>query len=93
MTRRLVDVAQDIIVREEDCEDTEGVYLYREDSDAIGHSYALRVEGRTTVETLKDPDTKEVIVKKGILISKTQAKAIERWAAWKVTMIQYRIPP
>ena len=78
LTRRLVDVAQDIIVREEDCEDTEGVYLYREDSDAIGHSYALRVEGRTTVETLKDPDTKEVIVKKGILISKAQAKAIER---------------
>ena len=77
LTRRLVDVSQDIIVREEDCEDTEGVYLYREDSDAISHSYAARIEGRTVIESLKDPETKEVIVKKGTLINKEQAKIIE----------------
>ncbi len=77
LTRRLVDVAQDIIVREEDCADTEGVYLYREDSDAIGQSYAVRVEGRVTVEALKDPKTKEVLVKKGALILREQGKEIE----------------
>jgi len=77
LTRRLVDVAQDIIVREEDCHDEEGVYLYREDSDTIGHSYAARVEGRTVIENLVDPETKEVIVKKNTLINKEQAKVIE----------------
>ncbi|MBI2439054.1 MAG: DNA-directed RNA polymerase subunit beta' [Candidatus Moranbacteria bacterium] len=77
LTRRLVDVAQDIIVREEDCKDSEGVYLYREDSDAIGQSYAARIEGRVTLEAVKDPETKEVIVKKGVLITKVDAKSIE----------------
>ncbi|MGK2849114.1 MAG: DNA-directed RNA polymerase subunit beta' [Minisyncoccota bacterium] len=77
LTRRLVDVSQDIIVREEDCEDTEGVYLYRDDSDAIGQSYAVRVEGRTAIETVKDTETKEIIVKKGNLISQEQSRRIE----------------
>ena len=77
LTRRLVDVAQDIIVREEDCEDTEGVYLYREDSDAIGQSYAVRIEGRVTAEAIKDPETKAVIAKKGVILSREQGKEIE----------------
>jgi DNA-directed RNA polymerase subunit beta' len=78
LTRRLVDVAQDIIVREKDCGDMEGVYLYREDSDAIGQSFAARVEGRVAIEALKDPATKNVMVKKGELISKEQSKEIEK---------------
>lgn len=77
LTRRLVDVAQDVIVREEDCGDTTGAYLYREDSDKIGLSFAARVEGRVAAEGLKDPETKTVIVKKGAIISKVEAKAIE----------------
>ena len=48
LTRRLVDVSQDIIVREEDCSDTDGAYLYREDSDATGISFAGRVRGPVT---------------------------------------------
>ena len=46
LTRRLVDVSQDIIVREEDCKDKEGSYLFRADSDRIGLSFAPRLEGR-----------------------------------------------
>jgi len=77
LTRRLVDVAQDIIIREEDCHDTEGVFLYREDSDAIGYNFSARIEGRVLVEDVVDPKTKEVLAKKGDLIDKIQAKAIE----------------
>jgi DNA-directed RNA polymerase subunit beta' len=84
LTRRLVDVSQDIIVREEDCEDTVGTYLYREDSDAIGQSFASRIEGRVTVEAIKDPETKEVLVKKGVLINREQAKVVEGKAIPKV---------
>jgi DNA-directed RNA polymerase subunit beta' len=77
LTRRLVDVAQDVIVRTEDCKDIEGTYLYREDSDKTGISYASRVEGRVAIEAIKHPETKEVLVKKGILINKEAAKIIE----------------
>ncbi len=77
LTRRLVDVAQDIIVRGENCGDTEGTYLYREDSDVIGQSFANRVEGRVALEAVKHPETKAVIAKKGELITKAQAKEIE----------------
>lgn len=78
LTRRLVDVAQDIIVREEDCGDKEGTYLYRADSDAIGQGFASRVEGRYTCEDVKDPKSGEVIVKKQTLVDKETAKKIEK---------------
>jgi DNA-directed RNA polymerase subunit beta' len=78
LTRRLVDVAQDIIVREPDCHDKEGAFLYREDSDKIGQSFAARVEGRVIMETIKDPETEAVIVKKGQMVSREQAREIER---------------
>lgn len=84
LTRRLVDVAQDVIIRSEDCEDTEGVYLYREDSDRIGQPFAPRAYGRFVVEKVVHPETKEVIVKKGTMISKEQASAIESAGAQKV---------
>lgn len=77
LTRRLVDVSQDIIVREEDCGDTEGAYLYREDSDRVGASFAARIVGRVTVEAIKHPETNEVLVKKGKLIAKEEGKAVE----------------
>lgn len=84
LTRRLVDVAQDVIVRSEDCGDTEGAYLYREDSDKIGQSFAARVYGRFVVEKVVHPETKEVIVKKGQLIDKVHAAEIEKAGIPKV---------
>lgn len=77
LTRRLVDVAQDIIVRDTDCGDTEGTFLYREDSEKVGISFAGRVEGRVTIDAIKHPETKEVIVKKNTLVGKVEAKMIE----------------
>ncbi|MDH4330262.1 MAG: DNA-directed RNA polymerase subunit beta' [Candidatus Moranbacteria bacterium] len=78
LTRRLVDVSQDIIVREEDCGDTEGAYLYRADSDSIGQDFSTRVAGRVLLERVVDPETNKVVVKKGELVTKEQAIEIER---------------
>ena len=78
LTRRLVDVAQDIIVREEDCGDTEGAYIYKEDSDRIGQSFAVRIEGRVMAEDIVDPKTKKVIIKKGTLATKEDGQAVEK---------------
>ncbi|HBI50859.1 MAG: DNA-directed RNA polymerase subunit beta' [Candidatus Moranbacteria bacterium GW2011_GWC2_37_73] len=77
LTRRLVDVSQDIIVREEDCGDTEGAFIYRADSDRIGQSFAVRVEGRYLAEDVIDPATKKVIIKKGVLATKEDGQVVE----------------
>ncbi|MFC1644500.1 DNA-directed RNA polymerase subunit beta' [Patescibacteria group bacterium] len=77
LTRRLVDVSQDIIVREEDCGDTEGTFLYKEDSDAIGQAFASRVAGRTVLDKIVNPKTKKTIVEAGELVTKEQSQEIE----------------
>jgi DNA-directed RNA polymerase subunit beta' len=84
LTRRLVDVSQDIVVREDDCGDIEGTYLYKEDSDRIGQSFADRVVGRVLLENIIDPKTKEKLANKGELATSEQAKAIEKAGIAKV---------
>ncbi len=70
LTRRLVDVAQDVFTTEEDCDDP-GFPVYRSDSEEIGTSFASRLEGRFAAETVGKH------VKKGALITPDIAKAIE----------------
>ncbi len=83
LTRRLVDVSQDVIVRESDCGDTEGAWLYREDSEKFGLSFASRIEGRTALETVKSEDG-SVVIKKGKLITKAESVEIEKIGTPKV---------
>jgi DNA-directed RNA polymerase subunit beta' len=78
LTRRLVDVAQDVIIRIEDCKDKKGAYLYRKDSDAIGLSFAARVQGRVAAEDILHPKTKKVLSPKKEVITKEAAQAIEK---------------
>ncbi|MEN8252520.1 MAG: DNA-directed RNA polymerase subunit beta', partial [Patescibacteria group bacterium] len=61
LTRRLVDVAQDVIVTEENCGDRAGGYVYREDSDKIGIDFSTRVIGRTAAGVIKHPKTDKVL--------------------------------
>jgi DNA-directed RNA polymerase subunit beta' len=83
LTRRLVDVSQDIIVRDEDCKDTEGTFLYREDSESIGISFATRVEGRVILAAVKD-EAGTVLAKKGTLVTKEESIAIEKAGVAKI---------
>lgn len=78
LTRRLVDVSQDIVVKEEDCGDKTGTYLYKEDSDRIGQSFADRVVGRVVLDDISNPKTKEKIVAKGELVTIEQSQEIEK---------------
>ncbi len=77
LTRRLADVAQDVIVKENDCGDDRGTYMYLEDAEEIGQSFAGRITGRVLVEDVVDPKTKKTLAEKGEMISHSQAKAIE----------------
>ncbi len=84
LTRRLADVAQDVIVREEDCGDKTGTFMYAEDAENIGQSFASRIVGRVLVERVLNPKNEEVIAKKRELISHDQAKEIEATGVDKI---------
>ena len=72
LTRRLVDVVQDIIVREDDCGTIQGVEVQDfvdEKSGAILEPFAERILGRFSNQKVVNPETKAVIVDKGDLIT------------------------
>ncbi len=80
LTRRLVDVAQDSIIIEEDCKTEGGIKVQAVvDAGQVIVSLANRVLGRTAAEDIVDPaDRKKVIVKTGELIEERHAEAIEK---------------
>ena len=78
LTRRLVDVAQDCIVTEEDCGTEDGITARAVlDAGEVMVSLGQRVLGRTAAENVKNPATGEVVVKAGELIEEEQVEAIE----------------
>jgi DNA-directed RNA polymerase subunit beta' len=78
LTRRLVDVAQDMIVNEEDCGTVNGVEIFAlKKGDEIIESLSERILGRVTLEDVVNPLTKEVIVKTGLEITEELAQKIE----------------
>lgn len=78
LTRRLVDVAQDVVISEEDCGTLRGIAIsaLKDNEDIIEH-LADRVEGRTSLHDVLHPVTEELIIKAGEEISAEDAKAIE----------------
>ncbi len=77
LTRRLVDVAQDIIVREHDCGTHEGIIVYDiKDGNQIIEKMQERLLGRFAVEDVVDPKTKELIVDKDTMITEDIAEKI-----------------
>ena len=79
LTRRLVDVAQDAIIAEEDCGTDAGINVQAVvDAGQVIVSLAQRVLGRTAAEDIKDPATKRVLVKTGTLLEEKEVEAIEK---------------
>ncbi|MBI1406502.1 MAG: DNA-directed RNA polymerase subunit beta' [Caulobacter sp.] len=79
LTRRLVDVAQDSIITEEDCGTTRGITLRAVvDGGDVLVSLGLRVLGRFTAEDVKDPTTGEVILPADTYITEDQSDLIEK---------------
>ncbi len=77
LTRRLVDVSQDVIITEKDCKDTEGMIISREESQKIGEDFSARIIGRVLAESVIDKKTGEVIIRKGQLLTEDDYKKIE----------------
>ncbi len=76
LTRRLVDVAQDVVVREEDCGDKVGEIFTKEQSDQMGEKISERVLGRFILKKVEIDG--EVIVKAGEVVTEHASRLIEK---------------
>ncbi|AJY75264.1 DNA-directed RNA polymerase subunit beta' [Paenibacillus beijingensis] len=77
LTRRLVDVAQDVIVREDDCRTDKGFTVSKiQDGKEVIEDLYDRLEGRYSFETIRHPQTGEIIVNRNELIDSSKADAI-----------------
>lgn len=87
LTRRLVDVAQDVIVREEDCGTTEGIRVGAiVDGNEQIEKLRERITGRLAAEDIYDPDTNELIVGVNQEITEDLAERIEKSGIKEVTI-------
>ncbi|MGN1087157.1 MAG: DNA-directed RNA polymerase subunit beta', partial [Porcipelethomonas sp.] len=77
LTRRLVDVSQDVIISEKDCHTHEGIEVYEiRNGNEIIEPLVERLVGRYLVEDLRDDSTGDVIVSKDKLMTEADAKKI-----------------
>jgi DNA-directed RNA polymerase subunit beta' len=75
LTRRLVDIAQDVIVNLSDCGTEEGIWLYR-DEDIAGQSFESRIYGRVLAERVIDPSTGEILLERNEVLDKHNTRLI-----------------
>ncbi|SDC52268.1 DNA-directed RNA polymerase subunit beta' [Pelagirhabdus alkalitolerans] len=87
LTRRLVDVAQDVIIREDDCQTDKGltVKAITEGTEII-EPLIDRLIGRTSFQTVRHPETKEIIIGKDEFINEDIAKTIVEAGIEEVTI-------
>ena len=81
LTRRLVDVSQDVIIREEKCNTTKGAWINEIIDDSTGKTLETlteRILGRYTMGPVVNPTTGEVIVDDDTMITEKHTKAIEQ---------------
>ena len=88
LTRRLVDVSQEVIIREEDCHATEGIWVREiRDGNASIESFSERLIGRYALNDVVDPKTGELLVSKDKMMDMFDAERIE---AAGITELQIR---
>jgi len=85
LTRRLVDIAQDLVVTEEDCGTINGIEMIAlKEEDNIIESLYDRIVGRYTVDRIRDPRTKGIIINANENITEEIARRIENCGITKV---------
>jgi DNA-directed RNA polymerase subunit beta' len=89
LTRRLVDVAQDMIINRTDCGTMEALWVRRRD-DIAGQALSERIVGRCSARDIHDPDSGELIVARNQMIDEDVADRIQ--AATKLEEIPVRSP-
>ena len=78
LTRRLVDVSQEVIIREHDCGTKHGINLAEVvEKGQVIESFAARIHGRFPVDDVCDPETGEVLISKDRMMFEDDAKMLE----------------
>ena len=78
LTRRLVDVSQEVIIREDDCGTTDGILVAEiEEHGQVIETFAERIHGRYPAEDLVDPATSEVLFTRDTMLRKENAEVLE----------------
>jgi len=77
LTRRLVDVAQDVMISQEDCGDDEGLVITKKESDEMGYDMIKRILGRYMAKDLADIKGK-ILVKAGELVTDEIAEKLKK---------------
>jgi len=88
LTRRLVDVAQDVITNDKDCETPEGIVISTTD-DIAGQAMASRIFGRLAAERVVDPETGEVYAERDDALDNDRVRKI---VASGVNSVKIRSP-
>ena len=85
LTRRLVDVSQEVIIREDDCGVEEGIWVEEiQENGQVIEKFADRIRGRFPVRDIVDPATGEVLCPKDRMLSEADAKVLEAHGITKV---------
>jgi DNA-directed RNA polymerase subunit beta' len=81
LTRRLVDVAQDVIITEEDCTTNTGIWITAAEAKAMQESFSERIAGRFLAGDVSDPETGEVLLRATSCSPKPRSKrsSATRW--------------
>ncbi len=86
LTRRLVDVVQDLTIKDIDCGTKSGIVLYAEDKAYVGQTLGKRAFGRVPTEDIIHLKTKEVIAKAGEFVDSKTADLIDGAGLEKIKM-------
>jgi len=90
LTRRLVDVAQDVIIAEKNCGTTQGITMTAlTKNDLLIKTFSDRIRGRVTAEDIYLQKSQKPVVKAGTLLDE---KWIEKLEQWKIKQIKVRSP-
>ncbi|MCB9158388.1 MAG: DNA-directed RNA polymerase subunit beta' [Caldilineaceae bacterium] len=84
LTRRLVDVAQDVIITHIDCETNTGIWITESESREMGESLLDRVAGRYLAGDVSDPETGDLLLEKGALLDESALATLQRHKVAKV---------
>jgi DNA-directed RNA polymerase subunit beta' len=85
LTRRLVDVAQDVIVNAEDCETEDGIVMNRSE-DVAGQDFEARIWGRYLARRVADPESGEIIADRGALLDRELAHKVAKSGVEEITV-------
>ena len=75
LTRRLVDIAQDIIINEDDCATEDGLWLRKSD-DVAGQAFGVRLYGRLVAQRIVDPLTGEVLAERDDMLDHEKVRKV-----------------